>query len=230
VIAVTFALAAESRDFRKLLTKTKREVHGDLQITTGLLGGRSVAILHTGVGEKIARARIASLLSRTELEHLISAGFAGALDPNLRVGDVVIGENYSSADIMERAKRLLSSRAHIGALATCNAVVETAAQRERLKHDANAIAADMETEFIHAPCVQRGIAMLSLRVISDTTDQPFPCPPDVLFDIDQQKTNPRVLANYLVRHPRAIPRLLRFARQIATARKNLATALEQYLA
>ena len=71
----------------------------------------------------------------------------------------------------------------------------------------------------------RNIPLLALRLITDTPTQPFPAPPDVLFDIQQQRTHITALARFFLTHPTRIPGLVRFARRIARARKTLAIAL-----
>ena len=83
----------------------------------------------------------------------------------------------------------------------------------------------METEFIAGACADHGIPLLSLRVISDTLDEPFPAPAHILFDIAKQRTDLPKLAAFFLAHPNRIPRLIQFARRIANARKVLANAL-----
>jgi hypothetical protein len=83
----------------------------------------------------------------------------------------------------------------------------------------------METEFIARACADRGIPLLALRVITDTPSQPFPAPPSVLFDVQQQRTHLGALAKFFITHPGRIPGLVQFARRIARARKTLASAL-----
>ena len=83
----------------------------------------------------------------------------------------------------------------------------------------------METDVIAQTCGEQGIPMLSLRAISDTLREPFPAPPAVLFDVEQQKTSVATLAAYLIKTPTAIGPLIRFGRQISHAREKLADAL-----
>jgi hypothetical protein len=83
----------------------------------------------------------------------------------------------------------------------------------------------METEIIAAECAARGIPLLSLRTISDTPARPLPAPPDVLFDLQRQRTNFPGLFIYVLRHPMVAPRLIGFARQVSRARQNLTDAL-----
>jgi hypothetical protein len=89
----------------------------------------------------------------------------------------------------------------------------------------DAAAVDMETQFIADICASHGIPLLSLRVISDSPKAPFPAPPELLFDIERQRTNYRSLLLHIAKHPRVIGRLQTFGRQITDARRVLAEAL-----
>ena len=211
MIAVTFALPSESRDFRRLVRDRREEV----------------AILHTGVGQKICRTRLEPFLDAQPLDFLISSGFAGGADPSLGVGDLLLAENFSDPTLLARARDLLTAR--LDRLVTTDRILDGPAERKEFARQHGAAAVDMETEWIARSCAGRQIPMLSLRVISDTTAAPFPVPPDVLFDLNRQRTRvPRLMA-YLVRHPFAVVRLARFAQQINSAQTNLARALETLL-
>jgi hypothetical protein len=67
--------------------------------------------------------------------------------------------------------------------------------------------------------------MLSLRVITDSLQEPLPAPPPVLFNIEQQRTRFARLLAYLVQHPGAAWRLIHFSRQIAQAREVMTSAI-----
>jgi len=54
VIAITFALPAESAAFIKALRDKQREPCGEFEIVHGKIDNRTVEIFHTGVGEKSA--------------------------------------------------------------------------------------------------------------------------------------------------------------------------------
>lgn len=212
MIAVTFALPSESRDFLRLLGNQKRKV----------------TVLHTGVGEKSCRERIGPFLETQPFDLLISSGFAGAVDPSLGVGDLLLADNFSHPDALARADGILVAR--VARLVTADRVIESAADREQLARASAAVAVDMETEWIAQACARKKIPMLSLRAISDSAAAPFPAPPAILFDLARQRTNPGKLSRYLLRHPAAVVRLLRFARQVGVARANLAGALYELLA
>lgn len=212
MIAVTFALPSESRDFLRLLGNQRRKV----------------TVLHTGVGKKTCRERIVPFLETQPFALLISSGFAGGIDPSLGVGDLLLADNFSNPEPLARADGILVAR--VARLVTACRVIESAAERRQLAREKSAVAVDMETEWIAEACAAKSVPMLSLRVISDTAAAPFPAPPSALFDLARQRADVRKLSGYLLRHPAAIVRLLRFARQIGVARANLAAALYELLA
>ncbi|HEX8489405.1 MAG TPA: hypothetical protein VF626_00170 [Chthoniobacterales bacterium] len=228
MIAITFALPAESADFVSLLEKPAHNSREGVESIRGTLHGKSVAVIHTGVGRNICSRRMEIVLRRERFEYLISAGFAGALEKELRIGQLFIAENYSSPQLLRSPPLdLPDERILLGKLLTVAAVIESNAEREQLATKTGAAAADMETEFIAEACANHQLPMLSLRAISDTPSEPFPAPAHVLFDLEKQRTDFGRLAFYLAMHPGAVVRLNAFRARVALARKALAGALEK---
>ncbi len=228
MIAITFALPAESAAFIKALRDKQREPCGEFEIVHGKIDNRSVEIFHTGVGEKICRHRMATLLQNRRFELLISAGFAGALDRELKVGDVVIAKNLSTTKISD-ASLLADLVVTLRDIITAKHVIDSAEERLRLAQITGAAAVDMETDFIARACAEHALPMLSLRAISDTAARPLPLPPHVLFDIERQETSATKLSLYLLMHPARVPRMISFLQQVRTARRALTRALEGLL-
>ena len=223
MIAITFALPAESADFVRLLAEPRSVVD---DVIYGKLHGHMVAVVHTGVGEKTCRPTIEKFLQRERVDYLVSAGFAGALDPELRVADLVIAENYSAAALLKSTSlHLGETGVYLTNIVTVSSVVSSPEARAELARSSGAAAVDMETGLIAAACAAHVVPMIALRAISDTIAEPFPAPPHVLFDLERQRTNFTWLALYLVTHPSSIGRLRAFARRIATAREALTSAL-----
>jgi adenosylhomocysteine nucleosidase len=225
VIAVTFALRAESQEFLRSLGSKSRGDHDGIPAIRGKIDGRSVEVFHTGVGEKVCRHRIGKFLQNKQIDCLISTGFAGALTDGLRVGDLLLAKNFSTVDLGERWSSLSTLPIHLADMLTVPALIDSGEERMKLAHESGAGAVDMETEFIALACARLGVPLLSLRVISDTPSELFPAPVNVLFDIEQQRTRLSTFATYLLAHPARIPHLILFARRIASARKILANAL-----
>jgi len=225
MIAITFALPAESTEFlRRLFDKSATDRNG-IRTIRGKIDDRPIEVLHTGVGEKICRHRMAGFLQDQHFDYLISAGFAGALNDQLQVGDLLLARNFSTVEPPENRSALSSLPIHIADLLTVPALIDSGEERNKLALTSGAAAVDMETEFIARACAAHGIPLLSLRIISDTPRNLFPAPTNILFEIERQQTQMLKLATYLVTHPSRVPHLVRFARRIARARKILASAL-----
>ncbi|MEY2573052.1 MAG: adenosylhomocysteine nucleosidase [Verrucomicrobiota bacterium] len=230
MIAITFALPAESADFVRLLEQPRLISREGVENIRGRLHGKLVAVIHTGVGKMVCRERMEVMLRRERFEYLISTGFAGALEKELRVGHLLVSENYSSPKILESpALDLADEGTFLGRLATVPRMIEAAEQRETLNKRTGAAAVDMETETIAELCAAHDLPILSLRAISDAAGEPFPAPAHVLFDLAKQKTNFVRLGSYLLTHPGAVSRLNAFRQRIGVARKLLADTLDKIL-
>jgi adenosylhomocysteine nucleosidase len=230
MIAITFALPAESSDFVRLLENRGAVSREGVETIRGHLHGKSLVVIHTGVGKKVSRERIETILRRERFKYLISAGFAGALEKDLRVGHLVVAENFSSPWLLDSPKLVLADdRTFLGKLLTVSRMVETVEERESLNKKTGAAAVDMETEILAQACAAHDLPMLSLRAISDTASETFPAPARVLFDVAKQKTDFFRLGSYLLTHPSAFARLNAFRKRVAIARKALADALDTIL-
>ena len=224
-IAVTFALPAESSEFVRRLRDRTRTARNGVRIVRGAMGDQIIEVLHTGVGEKVCRERMAKFLQDQQFDLLISTGFAGALNDELQVGDLLLAKNFSTIDASESHPLLSNLRIHRGDLLTVHRLIDSSEERDKIGRASGGAAVDMETEFIARACAENGVPLLSLRVITDTPRKPFPVPTKVLFDIEQQRTRLLRLATFFLGHPNRAPRMVQFARRIAHARKLLASAL-----
>jgi nucleoside phosphorylase len=230
MIAITFALPAESSAVISRLREKKRESRDGEKITYGKIDNRSVAILHTGVGFKSSKRKIDNVLRSERADFLISSGFAGSAREDLQVGDLILAANFSDPELLSAAQRILVARnPRVIKLFSSASIIDSVAERNEIARAHSADAVDMETETIAQACAARGIRMLSLRVISDSAREPFPAPPRVLFDIERQRTDFAKLVGYLLGHPWAAWHLLRFGRQISRAREALTNAIVELL-
>jgi len=120
---------------------------------------------------------------------------------------------------------LVSFPIHHENLLTVPSIIDSIEERQKIAQTTGAAAIDMETEFIARACAERGLPLLSLRVVSDTPREPLPGPSKILFDVERQRTNAMKLSLHLLRHPTAVPQLIAFAKRIARAREILTKAL-----
>src|SRR5687768_6311267 len=101
MIAVTFALPQESRAFRVLVRRdTAGRSKGDRKP-----GEPGIIVAHTGIGTEAASEAVTAFLEMHRPELLVAAGFAGALDPRLAVGDLVVATNYSDPELLTRSRK-----------------------------------------------------------------------------------------------------------------------------
>ena len=222
MIGITFALPAESSGLVSRLQARQRHD----KLISGKIDNREVAIVHTGGGAKYCNERLEILLHKARPKLVISSGFAGAVSDQLRVGDLILAENFSDPGLLASAERILSGRqARREKLFTSTSIIDSIADRNEIARAANSAAVDMETGAIVATCKAHGIPLLSLRAISDTAGEPFPAPPSVLFDLRKQRTNWINLISYLAGNPIAIWRLSQFSRQIKRVRAVLTDAV-----
>jgi nucleoside phosphorylase len=223
MIVVTFALPAESSVFIRLLKGVKREgalLRGNIEHRT-----LDLCVLHTGVGTKKCAECIGSFLGGNEKpELLIASGFCGGTSDELHPGDVVIAENVSDPTLLTKAQTILAG-AKVGKIHSADRIIDPAADRYAIGRDHGAIAVDMETETIARHCAENSIKLLALRVVSDSPGAPFPAPPNVLFDIEKERTDFSRLLGYIARNPTAAIGLAAFSKQIASAKTKLAEAL-----
>jgi nucleoside phosphorylase len=217
MIAVTFALPAESSEFlRRLGNKSRADRNG-------------ISIVRGTIGENVCRQRIGKFLENQQFDFLISAGFAGSLNHELQVNDLFVAKNFLTLDLKHAQSSLSNVSIHAVNMLTVAVLIDSGEERERIARESGASAVDMETEFIARACAAHGIPLLALRVITDTPTQPLPAPPSVLFDIQQQRTHIGVLAKFFLAHPRRMPGLVQFAKRISRARKTLSDALVQIM-
>src|SRR6266496_6759482 len=225
MIAVTFALPAESSDFLRHLRNQSRTDRSGIRTIRGTIDDRAVEVLHTGVGEKVCRQRVAEFLQDQQFDLLISSGFAGALNDKLQIGDLLVAKNFSTVELTEVDSSFSRLPIHEADLLTVRALIDSNDERNKIARTSGADAVDMETEFIARACAEHGIPLLSLRAISDTPSEPFPAPSNILLDVVNQRTNLVKLSAFFLTRPNHVPRLIQFAKRIARARETLASAI-----
>src|SRR6266513_2668639 len=163
-IAVTFALPAESSEFLRQLGNRSRSDRNGIRIVRGTIGHRSIEVIHTGVGENICRKRIGNFLENQQFDFLISAGFAGSLNDELQVNDLLVAKNFSTVDLKHAQSSLANVSIYAANMLTVPALIDSSEERERTARESGASAVDMETEFIARACAAHRIPLLALRV------------------------------------------------------------------
>lgn len=93
-IGLAAAFGAELDALREGMTLTRTVEAGGVEYTVGRVGEREVVLIHAGPGMVNAAARIQHAADHFTLTHLIFSGVAGALEPELALGAVVVPDRW----------------------------------------------------------------------------------------------------------------------------------------
>ena len=199
-----------------------REEAEGLSALTGPRASRAIEI--TGMGVRNAAKAIQAALEQWRPRSVITAGFAGGLNPGLPRGAVV----YDPDDELRLAAKLQELAARPAVFHCAPRIAVTAAEKAALRQQTGADAVEMESASIRAACRQAGVPCGTIRVISDAAQDELPLDFNALMTttdrIDWWK-----FARTLVLKPAVIPRLLEFQRHTRAAAQNLGRVLAEVI-
>jgi adenosylhomocysteine nucleosidase len=219
-----------------------------LAVVCGMASEAALITARPGVATVIGAGNATSLASKLETaiasgaDRIISLGVAGALDPGLQVGQVVVGVSVcDGADAIIHCDKDWSRRLYhsltdgpkpvtfpvsFGNVASTIAPVATEAQRAALHGSTGADCIDMESWIAASAAKAHGLPLAILRVVLDRYD--FDLPPAALLPFTPSGGNDiEAILGSVMRNPFQIPALLRLAGWSETAMGNLAVALSQ---
>lgn len=178
-VGIVFALTVEA-DALERLAGDRRETRGDrFTFVTGLLATRRVAWCISGVGRTAAAAAARQIVDGHGPRLLVSAGFAGGLDPALPRGSVVRPQ-LTMLDHDTRRLPLLAPAddgppaATPLTIVTTDAVVGSVEAKRALASRSGGQLVDMETFAVAEVAVAAGLPCAAVRVISDAADASLP--------------------------------------------------------
>ena len=99
--APTGLIGAMPEELERLLALAegvRRERHGPFELVHGALDGRPVLMATCGIG-KVNAAALAQVLASLGVARMIVTGVAGAVDPGLAVGDIVVSRDAVQHDV-----------------------------------------------------------------------------------------------------------------------------------
>jgi adenosylhomocysteine nucleosidase len=237
-----FALGRESKSFLREFRPTQRFPGAPCWARFCGPAWLSVLVLETGVGAARTERVLKWLFDTPKLgvvpyrpKLVLSAGFAGSLNADYRVGDVilaseVIDENGHGVQTTW-PERLPEGEwrppLHRGRIVTVSQVAATPDQKRVLADKHGAIAVDMESATVARWCAEHRMPFTTVRAISDDLDMPLS--PHLLSLLRDGRVDPLWLAGSLLIRPRMIGELWRLARQTRYAAEQLGKALGELL-
>ncbi len=187
-----------------------------------------VEFLVTGEGRRNAERALRAHLASKSAAAVICIGFAGALSPHLRIGDLLIDKSrWRGADVPSEAAPFMM---HFGTIITVDEIVGATGKRQLATNLAeNEIACvEMESAAVVAVCAEHQLPVLLVRVISDLYDEDMPIDFNACRDASGRVSNKKVL-KALVAQPKAIKGLLELNRRAKIGAANLADFVERLL-
>ncbi len=179
VAGIVFAVAVEADAFERHAERHTETRAAGLVIHEGFVAGRRIAWSVGGVGAAAAARATQLLVAGHRPGIIISAGFAGGLDPALQRGALV----RPARVVAEDASRLLPlvvpplhdpAAAPPTTIVTTAAIVVSPAEKRALAARSGAHLVDMETLAVAAVAAEAGLPCAAIRVISDTADEALP--------------------------------------------------------
>lgn len=176
-VGIVFAMPIESDAFERLVADRVELRAAHLVFHEGTAGGRRVAWCVGGVGADAAARAARLLIDGHRPRLLVSAGFAGGLDPALARGALVrptraVDETGGG----ELPLALVGIAATTAPLTICTArrIVRSPDEKRGLATASGAALVDMETHAVARVAAAAGLPCAGVRVVSDDATQALP--------------------------------------------------------
>jgi len=216
-------VAALEREVRPLVRhwQVRKKEHAGREFR--FYENREAVLVCGGIGPEAARRAAEAVIVLYSPELLYSVGYAGALDPALKVGDVLTpahvinGSDGSSLDVSKGQGTLLSLSA-----------VASVAQKSRLRESYGAQAIDMEASAVARAAEARGVGFRAIKVISDEFN--FELPTDGRFVDAEGRFHQGGFALHVLVRPWLWLPVVHLASNGARATKALCSELRDILA
>jgi len=197
-VGIIAALKEEIEPLVESMQDVETSKWGRRSVHQGRIGDCHVVAMAGGVGKVKAAACTQYLIDRFSLDALICTGVAGAVNPRLQTGDVVISEKTLQHDFdpgdpellkkfrkrwvqadaglvklaREAARELgLADRCHAGKVLTGDQAIVSQERRRWLWKTFRGDCVDMESAAVAQVCQMNGVPWVIVRAISDSAEE-----------------------------------------------------------
>ena len=189
VIGIIAAMEEEFEEIVNIMSEVKEKEISKLTFITGKINTKSVVLVKSGIG-KVNAARVTQIMiDNFHIETIINVGSAGALNPLLNIGDIVIGEkliqhdfditgvgDYISSDsqLIEKIKNSINNisneeyKIKVGIIASGDIFCTAVEMKDKIYAKFNADCVEMEGAAIAQVCYLDKIPFIIIRSISDS--------------------------------------------------------------
>ncbi|MFQ5996196.1 MAG: hypothetical protein ACE5KP_01040 [Dehalococcoidales bacterium] len=248
MLALIGALGEEISGIRRQMTIAEVIARPDFKLYRGKYSNQDCLLVQTGMGKQRVETAARFTLEHFPVTTIISFGFAGALTPELRVGDIIIcstlyycnGRSHpglksaslsSNGNLLELATRVLGSgrvRYSCGSSISVPQPLSDPESKEKLYKIAQAHIADMESYWIAKIASEERIPFLAIRAVTDARQGNLP-PFEQMLAGDGSWLRGKALS-YFVLHPKDLSKLPGLYWNSRKARRSLSDCVAQVVA
>jgi len=194
------------------------------EVGSGVVALNGTKVLVTGMGQRNAAKGIESGLADGPYRFVLTCGFAGGLDPDLKTGTVLFEED-PDLGLTDRLRQLgaIPAKFHCA-----QRVAVTVQEKKSLRDATGADAVEMESGVIRNICHQKGIPSATIRVILDTATEDLPLDFNALMTSRDTINMPKLIGTVLLK-PQKIAALRQLQAKTSLAREQLDKVIEGVL-
>jgi adenosylhomocysteine nucleosidase len=174
-------------------------------------------MIANGPGAALVKEALVHTEKKPKVEGIVSTGLCGALDPALRVGDIVVSGG---------ARLQSSARFARGEIHSVDRVIVTACEKRQLHNQTGAVAVDMEAATVEKTAAEWKVPFLCVRAVSDTAADTLPLDFNSYRNARGDFSRTRIALAAIARPFSVMPQLMEFDRNCRRA----ADALGDFLA
>jgi len=219
-------IAAEPREFAGFLAHIDAQRVPRLPVhwaRAGTWKQHEVLLIANGAGPvRSASAAKASGVAAA----IISVGFCGALDLDLKIGDVIVADKVFFSTQMFACRSIITSESfRHGAICSSARIAATAKEKEQLRRT-GAVAVEMEAGGIASYAQDCGLPFFCVRAVSDLAEETFSNDFNSALGADGRYRLGRLLGSAFLRPHRRLPELVRLKQRCDFASGRLGEFLD----
>lgn len=192
-------------------------------------GKKHLLMVANGPGPSLVRSALDAAGTQSRFDAVVSIGYCGALDPALKAGDVLVATavaaHPSGRRYQARAPETMPEH-HAGVLASVDHVVETVAEKARLRaHGYDAV--EMEAAAVAGRAEEWQLPFYCIRVVTDGAGEDFVCGLEAARDAQGRFRRWKIVMNAFRRPGRGVGELIRLHRRTRLAARVLGEFLAE---
>ena len=181
-----------------------------------------VRMVENGAGARHAAAAVDKAVAGFYPDAIVSMGFCGALDPSLRIGDVVVASTVFAGDRRFAAEFPHTGRPmRIGPICSIDHVAGTAEEKDHLRGQNGALAVEMEAAGVAQRAEKLGVPFFCIKSVTDLADETMANDFNAVLRSDGRFDTMKVLLLSL-QHPWVrLPELVRLRKRCVLASRSM---------